>query len=99
MTEDVSSEEGVPGLPDGAEDLLSEFYGDNEQEAPPEVVSRVFQVIEQSVVDAMGDTNQLVITLTDVTQKGKPVWQVTAKGMTFITDSFEQLIMSLNRLH
>jgi len=79
--------------------FISEFYHENTQEASPEVVSRVFAVIEQSAVDALGDTNQLVITLTNVTKLGKPVWQVTAKGTTFITDNFEQLILSLNRLH
>lgn len=95
MTEDIEDTGDVSEM----EKMFSEYFGENEQEAPPQVVSRVFAVIEQSVVDALGDTNQLVIMLTNVTQLGKPVWQVTAKGTTFMTDNFEQLILSLNRLH
>lgn len=64
----------------------------------PEMISAVTLALEVTILECIPDINYLVITVAKPRQDGPAIWSATVRGITVMSDNFEQFIESLSRV-
>lgn len=80
---------------------LSQQHPENED--PSKVITNehlniIFSAVQSMFYAALGESNQLHITLTRVQPNEKPTWAITVKGVLIVIDDLEEMISAISRL-